>query len=140
MSDTNNQLNHETSSAPQEQKATIFYDSQCPLCQLEMNHLRESGGDQYFQLQDLHTTDFNKRYPHINPAKAYQKLHVELANGDIIQGLDANCHLWLSLGKFRWLKILRYPFIRHIADACYAFFARYRNSISALLAPLINKT
>jgi predicted DCC family thiol-disulfide oxidoreductase YuxK len=37
------------------------------------------------------------------------------------------------VGKHRWLAILRWPVIRHIADLCYLFFARHRQKISGLL-------
>jgi predicted DCC family thiol-disulfide oxidoreductase YuxK len=114
-------------------KLTFFVDSHCPLCMAEVEQLQSLDNSKQIHFEDIHASDFIQRYPHIDPVKAYRKLHGQLDNGKILLGLDVTCMAWLLVGKHRWLAILRWPVIRHFADAVYYVFARYRNVISALV-------
>jgi len=113
---------------------TIFYDSQCPLCMTEMRLLESNNHDKRLKLIDLHDKNFSKQYPHINKSKAMNILHGELANGELLLGLDVTCKAWKLVDKHKWLVILRWPVIRVLADTIYLLFARYRNQISYLLS------
>lgn len=109
---------------------TIFYDGQCPLCSAEMKRLKAYDQLQDLNLQDLHQADFAERYPHIDPIAADKILHGQLANGQIITGLDVTCLAWQLVGKHSWLQVLRWPLIRPLSDAAYRFFARHRHTLS----------
>lgn len=112
---------------------TIYFDSHCPLCMKEMLQLRAADKTGRIVFADLHAEGFSQRYPHINPQHAYDSLHVETDDGELLTGLDANCAAWQAVGKNAWLKILRWPVIRYFADIAYRFFARHRAIISRLL-------
>ena len=114
-------------------KLTIFVDSHCPLCMAEMQQLMSLDTSKKIIIEDLHASDFIQRYPHIDPVKAFRKLHGQLDDGRILFGLDVTCLAWSLVGKHRWLAILRWPLIRYPADAAYYLFARYRNVISSLV-------
>lgn len=111
----------------------IFYDSHCPLCMKEMQHLRASDLNQRIDLVDLHDENFSSRYPMINKDTAMGKLHGQLSSGEMIYGLDVTCVAWSVVGKYRWLKILRAPVIKPVADVFYKLFARYRSTLALLL-------
>lgn len=112
---------------------TIYFDSHCPLCMSEMKQLKHADRNARLVFADLHAEGFSQRYPHIDPERAYNELHVETDKGELMTGLDANCAVWQAVGKNRWLKILRWPVIRWFADIAYRFFARHRETISRLL-------
>ena len=114
-------------------KLTIFYDSHCPLCSAEINQLRLLDVDGKLVFEDLHAPDFMKRFPFIDPVHANRILHGQLEDGRMLFGLDVTCRAWAAVGKHRWLAVLRWPFIRWIADLFYLFFARYRNVISRMI-------
>ena len=114
-------------------KLTIFYDSHCPLCNAEIKQLNAYDNDEQLLFEDINALDFINRYPYIDKIKANKLLHGQLSNGAMIYGLDVTCLAWKTVGKHRWLAILRWPVIRFFADLIYLFFARYRNNISALL-------
>lgn len=114
-------------------RLTLFYDSQCPLCAAEINQLGAFDRDGRLRFVDLHGADFSQRYPHIDTAAANRILHAQLDSGEMLYGLDVTCRAWTMVGKHKWLAILRWPVLRHIADVIYLFFARYRNGISWLL-------
>lgn len=112
---------------------TIFYDSYCPLCNAEINQLKAYDNDNQLSFEDINAVDFVQRYPYVDKLKANRVLHGQLKNGGMIYGLDVTCMAWKTVGKHRWLSILRWPVIRWFADLAYLFFARHRNRISSLL-------
>lgn len=112
---------------------TIFYDSQCPLCLMEMRELKRYDSTGQIIFEDLHHPLFTQNYPHIDTAKAGRILHGQLENGQMLYGLDVTCKAWSLAGKHRWLKLLRLPVIKTISDIFYKFFARYRYRISYVL-------
>jgi predicted DCC family thiol-disulfide oxidoreductase YuxK len=112
---------------------TIFYDRNCPLCSAEINQLRALDNDKQLLFEDINAVDFIQRYPYIDKIKANKLLHGQLTNGTMLYGLDVTCLAWKTVGKHRWLAILRWPLIRWFADISYRFFARHRNTISTLL-------
>ncbi len=112
---------------------TIFYDSQCPLCLAEMRQLKAYDQAGRLKFVNLNDSGFSQRYPHIDPLRANRILHGQLETGEILQGLDVTHLAWSLVGKHKWLALLRWPLIRHLADAVYLLFARYRYSISYLL-------
>lgn len=114
----------------------VYYDGQCPLCKAEIDQLKSLNVDARLEFADLNDKDFTSEYPHIDPQQAQRILHGETADGTILTGLDVTCMAWRSVGKHRWLAILRWPVIRHIADMSYLFFARHRQKISSLVMSL----
>ena len=101
---------------------------------MEINQLRAYDTDNQLLFENIHAPDFVKRYPYIDQVRANKLLHGQLSDGGLIYGLDVTCMAWKTVGKHRWLSVLRWPFIRWFADLGYLFFARYRNSISGLFA------
>jgi predicted DCC family thiol-disulfide oxidoreductase YuxK len=114
-------------------KLRIFYDSLCPLCSAEIKQLKALDTNDELAFEDIHAVDFIQRYPYVDQLRAYRILHGQLSNGDMIYGLDVTCLAWKTVGKHRWLAILRWPLIRWFTDMAYLFFARYRNTIASLL-------
>ena len=112
---------------------TIFYDSHCPLCLVEMQHLKRFDEHKRIKLVDLHNDKLLESYPHINKQDAMRKLHAQQDNGDMLYGLDVTAIAWNLVGKYRFVKILRWPVIRLFSDLLYKLFAKYRDSISLLL-------
>lgn len=112
---------------------TIFYDALCPLCQLEMQHLKKHDHNDTIRLVNLHDAKLIKTYPFINKQTAMTRLHGQLANGEMLYGLDVTCKAWSLVGKYRWLTILRWPVIKPVADVGYRLFARYREDIAYIL-------
>jgi predicted DCC family thiol-disulfide oxidoreductase YuxK len=113
----------------------IFYDAGCPLCNAEMQGLKKADIEQKIVLEDLNAADFDIRFPHIDKNRAMEILHAQTEAGEMIYGLDVTYAAWKTVGKHKWLKILRLPVIRIFADLGYTFFAKYRQPISRFLMP-----
>ena len=112
---------------------TIFYDGQCPLCLAEMQQLQAHNDSGQLGFVDLNSKEFNQEYPHIDRTYANRILHGQLETGEILLGLDVTYRAWSMVGKHKWLALLRWPVIRHLADGVYLLFARYRYGVSYLL-------
>jgi predicted DCC family thiol-disulfide oxidoreductase YuxK len=113
----------------------IFYDGNCALCSTEMKQLKQADVENKIVLEDLNVADFSARYPEIDVAKAMTYLHAQKPSGEIIYGLDVTYQAWRIVGKHRWLKLIRLPLIRILADYGYFLFAKYRYPISRFLMP-----
>jgi len=112
---------------------TIFYDGHCPLCSKEIRQLKAYDSNNRLSFEDINAIDFLQRYPYIDQLEANRLLHGQLSNGGMIYGLDVTCLAWKTVGRHRWLSVLRWPVIRWFSDLIYLFFARHRNRISSFL-------
>ena len=113
-------------------KITIFYDGACPLCVAEMTKLKESDSRGFIDLIDINLSDFNDRHPEINREKALKILHGKLSDGSILLGLDVTHYAWKSVGKHRWIALIRMPVLKQISDLIYLAFAHNRYWLSFL--------
>lgn len=112
---------------------TIFYDGGCPLCVKEMRHLKKLDESGNIQFENINADDFRDRYPAISVEDANAYLHGQLANGDMIYGLDVTHAAWSQVGKGWLIAPLRWPLVKWVADKVYLGFAKHRNRISKLL-------
>ncbi|TDO98128.1 thiol-disulfide oxidoreductase DCC family protein [Marinomonas balearica] len=110
----------------------FFYDSLCPLCTAEVSQLGRYDTTHTITFVDIHNVVEMEKYPHVDPISANTRLHLINNSGQLLTGLDATYTVWHHVGKHRWLKLLRLPLIRHIADLAYVFFAKHRYTISYL--------
>ena len=110
----------------------LFYDSECPLCVKEMQHLKKKDHWNRIRLVAIQSEEMS-HYPAINVDEAHKVLHGQLASGRIIKGLDVTHKAW-SLAGFGYLTgVLRVPVVRPVADQVYKVFARNRHRIAALM-------
>ena len=111
------------------QTLTVFFDGECPLCRQEIATLKKRDKHHRLDLEDIHAADFESRFPHINRQQANDRLHGQLADGEMLYGLDVTVAAWQRVGAHQWLKILRWPVIRWFADIAYLGFARIRQPL-----------
>ena len=110
-------------------RLTIFYDSFCPLCVKEMLALGKRDRQGKLQFEDINATDFEERFPAINRAAANRVLHAIDQQDTLLLGLDVTAEAWHLVGNPIY-RVLRWPFIKPIADKCYIAFANNRYRIS----------
>lgn len=118
-------------------KLTLFYDARCPLCSAEIDQLKRYDTQRQLMFEDINDKDFCGRFPHIDRRKADEILHGQLSTGEMLYGLDVTCLAWRTVGRHRWLAVLRWPVIRWPADLFYRVFARNRHKISSFYARLV---
>lgn len=111
----------------------IFFDGGCPLCVKEMRHLKRHDKKGNIQFENINESDFNQRFPQINVDDANAYLHGQLADGQMIYGLDVTHAAWSQVGKGWMIAPLRWPLLGWLADKIYLAFAKHRNRLSKLL-------
>lgn len=109
---------------------TVFYDGLCPLCVKEIRALQRLDKMGKLQLEDIYADDFHQRFPEVDVIAAERILHGKTAAGQWLTGLDVTVLAWRLVGQHRWLKVLRLPLIKPVADMIYRGFARYRHRLS----------
>ncbi|WP_282110025.1 thiol-disulfide oxidoreductase DCC family protein [Shewanella algicola] len=112
---------------------TIFYDGTCPLCLNEMQQLKRYDSLNHIGLEDINAADIHQRFPDLDVVQANTILHGLQADGTWLYGLDVTAKAWGLTGKHGWIKMLRLPVIKPVADLAYLAFARNRYRISYLL-------
>lgn len=115
---------------------TLFYDGACPLCSREARHYRRLLDPQQLGLTDIAAADFDARAHGLSPEAVNRSLHAKLANGQVVDGIDAFAAIWQMLPRYRPLVLLtRTPGIRQIMQAGYAVFARLRPYLPGRACP-----
>ncbi len=117
---------------------TLFYDAACPVCALEMDHLRERNRDGRLVFIDIGTPGFDPSVYGVTLADMNAEIHAQRADGTVIRGVGVLRLAYQAVG-LGWLWApTEWPLMRPLVDAAYRVFARHRQPISRATAPLIN--
>ena len=104
------------------ERDTLYFDGNCPLCRREMAHLTRLKSDDLV-LQDIHELPDSDALP--NKASMLQSLHLR-KDGGWVTGIDANIAAWqyTRIGFFwRWLS---WPIVKPVATWAYRTWATRR--------------
>jgi predicted DCC family thiol-disulfide oxidoreductase YuxK len=111
----------------------IFYDGQCPLCEIEIEHLKKRNTENRLAFVDITAADFADSYPHLDYQALDARIHGQHEDGRMVVGFDVMHEAWSRIGV-RWLYgITRLPILRSVFDKIYLLFAKRRHKISYLL-------
>ncbi len=105
----------------------VFFDGACPLCAREIALVRRlDGGQGRVDLVDLAADGFDASEYGLDRATIEARIHGQLPDGRIVEGVDVFVHLYESLDR-GWLAApARWPGIRWFLDRAYVWFARNR--------------
>lgn len=109
---------------------TVFYDSYCPLCMIEMRHLSQRNREGKITFVDINDASFNANFPELAFEQLSARIHGITSTGELITGLDVTYHAWRLVGVGWLYAPLRWPVIRPFADWVYVKFAKHRHRIS----------
>lgn len=115
-----------------EDKLTIFYDGNCPLCSLEIQKLKQHDDQNRIILENLHQPDFELLFPGINVDKALKILHGKYQN-KLLLALDVTHRAWTLVGRGVLVAPLQFPVIKQIAHGGYLLLAKYRYPLSQFI-------
>lgn len=117
---------------------TLLYDAQCPVCALEMDHLRARCDDGRLRFVDISQPDFDAAPYGVTPAAMDAEIHGVRPDGSVIRGVEV-LRLAYSAAGLGWVMApTGWGPLRPLFDAGYRVFARHRRRISAVAAPLID--
>lgn len=117
---------------------TLLYDANCPVCALEMDHLRErnSGGKLVFV--DIAAENFDPTPYGASLAAMDAEIHGVLPDGSVIKGVEVLRLAYAAAGLGWVLRPTGWAPLRPLFDMGYRVFARHRRRISGAAAPLID--
>lgn len=116
---------------------TLLYDAGCPVCSLEMDHLRERCTDGSLCFVDITAPGFDSAAWDTTQTELMARIHGVRPDGTHLLGLAALREAYAAAGLGHWLAPTGWRGLAGPADAAYERFARDRQRLSRLAAPLI---
>lgn len=116
---------------------TLFYDAGCPVCSLEMDHLRERSRDGRLVFVDISAPVFDAAAHGATFAAMDAEIHGLTSDGRLLRGVEVLRLAYEAAGLGWVLRPTGWPALQPLADAGYRVFARHRRTISRAAAPLI---
>lgn len=117
---------------------TLLYDAACPVCALEMDHLRTRDAAGRLVFVDIAAPGFDAAAYGRTAAELDAELHGVWADGDVVVGLSTLRAAYAAVGLGWVLHGTGVGPLRPVFDQAYRLFARYRRPISQAAAPLID--
>lgn len=117
---------------------TLLYDAACPVCSLEMDHLRERDAAGRLTFVDIAAPGFDAAAYGATYAALDAELHGVWADGTVVKGLATLRAAYAAVGLGWVLRPTGLAPVRPVFDLAYRLFARYRRPISRVAAPLID--
>ena len=103
--------------------AILYYDGNCSLCLREMARLGKLKSAQ-LQLVDIHEVPPDSGLP--DRDTLLRTLHLQLPDGHLLTGADANVAAWQHTRHGLWFRWMRWPGLRLVVDRVYDAWARWR--------------
>lgn len=116
---------------------TLFYDAACPVCSLEMDHLRERNAEGRLEFIDISASGFDASGWGASLAAMDAELHGLTGDGRMLRGLQVVQLAYEAVGLGWVWRPLRWTPLRPVLDAGYRCFARHRRAISRAASPLV---
>ena len=117
---------------------TLLYDGACPVCSLEMDHLRARNSTGRLVFVDIAAPGFDATPYGATPAELDAEIHAIAADGTTLRGMDVLRLAYAAAGLGWVLQPTGLGPLKPVFDAGYRVFARHRRSISHAAAPVIN--
>jgi predicted DCC family thiol-disulfide oxidoreductase YuxK len=116
---------------------TIFCDTSCPVCSLEVELLSHRDRGAWLTWIDISAPGFDAAAHGFSQRELDAVIHAVRADGSVVRGLDV-LRLAYGAAGLGWLaQATRRPVLKAMSDAGYRLFARHRHAISRVLAPVL---
>ncbi|MDJ0614493.1 MAG: DUF393 domain-containing protein [Rhizobiaceae bacterium] len=103
-----------------DQKLTVFYDGECPICTREIGFYKTCEGAGDIEWLDITQSDKAILHPGLSREDALARFHVLTPGGKLIAGGPAFAQMWTRLRKFKWLgRVLSVAPISWVLDRIY---------------------
>ncbi|HKW83123.1 MAG TPA: DUF393 domain-containing protein [Burkholderiaceae bacterium] len=116
---------------------TLFYDATCPVCALEMDHLRERDAAGRLVFVDIGAPGFDAAAHGATLQAMNAEIHAKRPDGSMLKGVEVLRLAYEAVGLGWVFGASAWPVLRPAFDIAYRVFARHRIAISGAAAPLI---
>lgn len=112
---------------------TIYYDASCPLCNAEINNLKQRSTDGRLAFVDISAPGFASLPPGVTLAQMMALIHARKADGSVISGMEV-FRLAYGAAGIGWVAgALSVPVIGAVAQRLYPWIARNRQRFPRFL-------
>ena len=116
---------------------TLLYDAACPVCSLEMDHLRERDTAGRLLFVNIAEPGFDPNRYGAPLADMNAVIHGIQPDGRLLRGVEVLRLAYAAVGLGWVVRPTGWPLLRPAFDLGYRLFARHRMRISAVLGPII---
>lgn len=117
---------------------TVLYDAACPVCALEMDHLRARNAAGRLVFVDIGAPGFDPAPYGATLAQMDAEIHALRADGQLMKGVQVLRLAYEAVGLGWVMRPVGWGPLRGVSDVAYRLFARHRHTISRVAAPLID--
>lgn len=129
-------MNRVTTKIPTADRATLVYDSACPVCSAAMAWVRENEADGAFEMVPCQSETLQSRFPGISRDACMQAMQLVLPGGAVLSGEEAFPELLARLRRHRYRTmgvLVHVPGFSMASRVLYRWFAAHRYRIAELL-------
>jgi predicted DCC family thiol-disulfide oxidoreductase YuxK len=117
---------------------TLLYDAACPVCALEMDHLRARNDAGRLAFVDISAPGFDPAPYGATFAEMDAQIHAVRADGQLMKGVQVLRLAYEAVGLGWVMRPVGFAPLRGPSELAYRLFARHRRTISRIAAPLID--
>lgn len=117
---------------------TLLYDAACPVCALEMDHLRARNDAGRLAFVDISAPGFDPTPYGATLAQMDAEIHALAADGRLMKGVQVLRLAYEAVGLGWVMRPVGWGPLRGVSDVAYRLFARHRRTVSRVAAPLID--
>jgi predicted DCC family thiol-disulfide oxidoreductase YuxK len=117
---------------------TLLYDADCPVCSLEMDHLRERNSRDLLRFVDISAPGFDPSAYGASMQALDAEIHGVLPDGSMLRGVPVLRLAYEAAGLGWVTRPTDWAPLRPMFDVAYRVFAKHRRPISRAAAPLID--
>ena len=115
------------SKADSNSKIDLLYDSECPICMMEVNFLQKRDVQGRIRFTDLSSPSYNPaEHGNVTFKEGMRKLRAVLPGGEVITGVEVFRKSYDAIGLGWVFALTNYPVIGGLADKVYDVWAENR--------------
>jgi len=108
-------------------KIDLLYDSECPICMMEVNFLQKRDLNGRIRFTDLSSPDYNPAdHGNVTFKQGMRKLRAVLPGGKVVTGVEVFRKTYDAIGLGWVFALTNYPVIGGVADKLYDVWAENR--------------
>ena len=112
-------------------KIDLLFDSECPICMMEVEFLKKRDLDNRIRFTDLSSPDYNPAdHGNVQFADGMRKIRAVLPGGEVVTGVEVFRQTYKAIGLGWIFDLTNVPLIGKAADALYDLWSENRLRIT----------
>lgn len=116
---------------------TVYYDGACPVCNVEVSHIRSRDRHQVMNFIDISSPSFQADETGRSQQQLMSRIHAQTEDGQWETGMPVLRQMYHHAGLSHWLAWTAYPGLSRAFDGLYGWFANHRMAISRYSRPVL---